>query len=379
MKILFPFLILLGAVAVFFVISKPEKVSETEPEPLPPRKVETILASAEDITRQIETQGFVCPRLETHLSSEISGKVVATSDAFFPGEFVRKGDILVELEDADYQAAFSRVQAQVAKRALELAEEEARVEQAKADWERLNTTTASALTLREPQLAQAHANLEAALADLAQATRNVERTEIRAPFDALVKSRGGAEGQFVNPGMAIGLLYAIDYAEVRLPILAKDLGYIALPQPGAETVSSVKIVDPDSGQAGVFAAKLVRSENFIDSADRVLYAVAQVADPYGWVSSGEKPPLRIGSFVTAYIESRPYEGVFRLPRIALRGDAQLAVVRPDETIEIRDITMSYLDGAYVYVGSGIQEGDRVCLTSPQTLYNGTRVVWTEED
>ncbi|MEM9025695.1 MAG: efflux RND transporter periplasmic adaptor subunit [Verrucomicrobiota bacterium] len=377
MKFLLPILILIGGGAIFALISKPKEIAQVEPEPLPPRKIEVLAAQVEDLQIEIEAQGFVRPRTQSNLSSEISGKIVATSPKFYPGEFVKKGEVLVEVEAADYEAAFRRAQAQVVEQALILAEEEARSEQALIDWERLNSSEASSLTLREPQLANARASLDAAKADLEQARRNLERTQIRAPFDALVKTREVATGQFISPGSAVGLLYAIDFAEIRVPILAHDLPLIALPDFGdaAAKPSKITLINPSTQLPGNYEVSLVRSENVIDENDRVLYAVARVVDPYGWVNAETESRLRIGTFVTARIQSIPMQQVVRLPRIALRGTSQVAVVSADDTIIIRDIEIRYLDGDYIYVGSGIQSGELISLTSPQTLYAGTRVEW----
>ncbi|MGB0370645.1 MAG: efflux RND transporter periplasmic adaptor subunit [Opitutales bacterium] len=379
MKIILPILILLGAGGIYFLLSKPEKAPAQEPEPLPPRRIETMIAEAKDLNLEIESQGFVRPRAESRLSAEISGKVVSTSASFYAGEFVEAGEVLVELESLDYEAALSRARARVAQEALALAEEEARAEQAGVDWKRLNEGPASALTLREPQLENVRANLAAAEADLAQAKRNLERTQIRAPFDALVKSREVSEGQYLNPGAAVGMLYAIDFAEVRLPILSKDLPFLSLPEGSSVSVSSVKLVSGEDGAAIAQPVSLVRTENVIDEANRVLYAVARVEDPYARSRFADAGNLRIGSFVTAFIDSMPLKQVYQLPRIALRGSSQLAVVSEESAIEIREIELLYVDEDYIYIRDGLRDGERVCLTSPQSMYAGTRVEWTEED
>ena len=73
------------------------------------------------------------------------------------------------------------------------------------------------------------ATLTESRAGLEQARRDLSRTELKAPFDGLVRSEQVDLGQFVTRGQSIGTIYATDYVEVRLPISADQLSYLGLP------------------------------------------------------------------------------------------------------------------------------------------------------
>ena len=79
----------------------------------------------------------------------------------------------------------------------------------------------------------AAAALREAEARLERAERDLERTEMRAPYAGRVRAEQVDVGQFVTRGTSIGDLYAVDYAEVRLPMPDRELGFVDLPMPTA--------------------------------------------------------------------------------------------------------------------------------------------------
>ena len=102
--------------------------------------------------------------------------------------FVR-GEVLIRIDDADYRLARVRAESQVASAQQALIREQAEAELARQDWEELGTGAASPLALREPQLAQAQASLEAARSQLRDAELALERTIVRAPFEGRKKGK----------------------------------------------------------------------------------------------------------------------------------------------------------------------------------------------
>ena len=330
MKLLLPIGILLVAFVATLFVARTEP-NEVEEDVEQPRRVEVMRAELVEVRARVASQGFLEARTISRLSSEVSGKVIVTSEDFYPGNLVREGDLLVEIDPSNYETVLKRAAAQLARNEVVLAEERARVEQARIDWERSGNTEASALTLRQPQLFEAEANVAAARAELAEAERNVERTRIYAPFDALVRTRQVAKGQFLPVGGLVGELLAIDFAEVRLPIVSKDLPFVSLPSPmpGIGDYPKVWITAQDGGDPVKRQAEVIRTENVIDRDSRVLFAVARLKDPYAWLYGGGHEPIRIGSFVTAELESVPIEAVFKVPTSAIRGVDEGAVINEE--------------------------------------------------
>ena len=123
------------------------------------------------------------------------------SDNFREGGFFDKGDVLLEIDPADYETALTVAQANLAQARVRLAEEEAQSRQAELDWQRLGgDERPTELVLRVPQLALARANVAAAEARVREAERDLERTRISAPYDGRVLAKHVDVGQVVGPG-----------------------------------------------------------------------------------------------------------------------------------------------------------------------------------
>ena len=186
MKPILPIIILLaaGSITAMLVIFKPDAAELTQERPI--TSVEVIAVQPQSIQLTVSSQGTLLPTVETDLIAEVSGRVIKVSDSFRIGNHFRKGDRLIKIDPADYEAAAANASADLADAELALAQELAQSEQAAADWQALGDGKASDLTLRKPQLAQAKARIASAEARLKRALRDLARTEIIAPYDGIV-------------------------------------------------------------------------------------------------------------------------------------------------------------------------------------------------
>ena len=193
-----PLLVLLIAVllAIIFIASKK-----------PPEQKEVVtkdfLVEAQVVNREatafvVSSQGNVVPKNQTRISAQVSGQVVSLADVFEVGGMFKKGDVLAVLEEI------------------------ARGKVAETEWRSVNSKVPPELGLRKPQLASEQANVKAAEAKLERARRNLDRTEIKAPYNGIVIARNIDLGQFVSSGSEVGTLYSTDVAEVRLPITESE-------------------------------------------------------------------------------------------------------------------------------------------------------------
>ena len=124
-----------------------------------------------------------------------------------------------------------------------LQEEQARSRQARADWKSMGRKgEPTALTARLPQVAAAKANLAAGEAQVEKAELDLSRTRLIAPYDGRVISKQVDVGEFVNRGQALGRIHALDSAEVRLPLSAKQIRYLALPGQGSEAAEPAEVL-----------------------------------------------------------------------------------------------------------------------------------------
>lgn len=316
----------------------------------------------------VRSQGTVRPRTETILSAEVSGAIVEISPKFIPGGVFDADEVLMRIDPSNYEVAVTQAEALVRQRTIEY-------EGAK----KLRTQGYRA----ESEYASAAAALATAEADLVRAKRNLERTYIHLPYAGMVRSKEADLGQFVNPGTRLGVTFATDYAEVRLPLTDRDLAFVDLPY-AAEITATAETRGPDvalsaeqRGRLVEWQARIVRSEGVVDESSRVTYAVAKVEDPYALRS--DHVPLPMGTFVTASIEGVAIEGLLRVPRHALHGSNQLLFVDDEQKLRIRSVSIVRADAEYAYIDGGAEAGERVILTAMESPINGMPVRTTTDD
>ena len=310
----------------------------------------------------IQSQGTVRPRTETVLSAEVSGTIVDISPKWMAGGVFEKGEVLMRVDPTNYTVAVDQARALVKQRQIEFDGAEKLLSQGYR---------------AESEHASAAAALASAQAELVRANRNLERTFVRLPYAGMVRSKEADLGQFVNPGTRVGVVFATDYAEVRLPVTDQDLGFLDLPgamdirDTGAGTGPEVELKTVTRGKSTSWTARIVRTEGVVDEKSRVTHAVAMIADPYQLL--GDDNVLPMGTFVSATIVGTRREGVYRVPRSALKGASELLFVDDEDAIQIRAVNIVRSDADYAYIEGGIEEGERIVLTAVESPVSGMRV------
>jgi RND family efflux transporter MFP subunit len=371
----------LVVLAVLIVYALNEMTKNRRPDLKPQTQVtlvvEAIPASVTTRNLLVHSQGSVEPRTETVLVAEVSGKIVSVSRSFIAGGFFRQGEMLLQIDPSDYLTAQKSAQANLASRQAQLADQQARADQALKDWKNLGREgEPSNLVLRKPQLAEARANVLAAEADLQKAERDLERTRIKLPYDGLVREKRVDIGQFVAPGTPLGVTFSVNTAEVRLPLTSSDLAFLDLPSSVHENdqaLPRVRLQADSAGEPGEWDAVIVRTEGVLDTKSRVTYAVAEVIDPYGVLGEQRRVPLRIGTFVRAEIQGQRVENVVVLPRKALRNDDTVLIANAENELEVRKVVVLRKEARLVYITGGLSGGELVITSSVDAPIPGTKL------
>ena len=353
-------LVVAFAIAAGLAQLKPEppKNEDQELDPL----VEVIVLEVSTESFRIDSQGTVKPRTQTVVSAEVLGSVVSISPKFVAGGVFEAGETLMRIDPTNYTVAVDKAEALVAQRQIEF-----------DGAQKLRSQGYRA----ESELASAVAALASAQAELVGARRNFERTHIRLPYAGMVLSKDADLGQFVNPGTVLGVTFATDLAEVRLPLTDQDLAFVDMPDASAVSATgsgsgpAVSLTAIQKGKITNWNAQIVRSEGVVDERSRVTYAVAQIDDPYQLEADGT--PLPIGTFVSARIDGAANVDVIRIPRTALRGADQVLVVDNENTIQIRTVDILRADNQYAYVRGGVTAGERITTTAIEAPTNGMSV------
>jgi multidrug efflux system membrane fusion protein len=387
LKVVLPIaLVAAGALVAMALIKNRQQVERLPAEVTRPL-VRVQHVRLQDVRMTVHSQGTVNPRTESALVPEVSGRVIEISPSFVSGGFFKEGDLLLRIDSHDYRQAVYQSQAQVAQAQLRLAREVAEKEVAGAEWDELGGGAAPpALTSHELQVKDAEASLAAAEAALERAQRDLARTDVTAPYEGRVREKHVDLGQFVNRGAPVGTLYAVDFAEIRLPLPDGDLAFLDLPlvyrgDRPRDTGPEVILRAHFAGREHEWRGKIVRTEGEIDRLSRMVHVVAQVEDPYapGGTEDGRpRPPLAAGLFVEAEILGDEVKDAVVIPRSALRGDDQVLVVDDDDRLRFRRVEILRRGGDEVVIRDGLYEGERLSLTTLSAVTDGMHVRTSDE-
>lgn len=372
-QIILPIVILAVGVITYFGFSSlktpPEEKAEVDNTPIV--TVENIIVAP--MILNVSSYGIVKPKYETSLVAQVFGEIVELSDVFVRGGFVKKGQLLARIDPNDYHAALIDAQANMASARAALEKEVAQGKVAEQEWKLITDTSPSELSLRKPQLAQELANVKSAQASVLLAERNLQRTEIKAPYDALIDNRMIGLGSFVSVGTQIGKLLGTAIAEVRLPVADNELQFLIDQGHNAK----VKLVGSYAGKSVEWLANIARNEGVIDNKSRMGYLVAELSDPYQLKNKAKQlkqviTPLRFGSYVNAKIVGNNVAQATVVPRhLVING--KVAILDSDSKLHYVAIDIVRQQGSNVIVANGLANGDRLIVSALDFPVNGMKL------
>ncbi len=380
LKILLPLMFMAVSallIATLIIFSKSPDTKERA-KVLP--RVEILRVESQPISLSVNSQGTVQARTRTLLTAEVSGVVEYVSPKLFPGNFFDEGDILLKIDPTQYEANLANAHGQLANARLAYAQEKALGEQARLDWEEMGKGPAGDLVLRIPQLEKAAADLESARAAIKLAERNLSMTSLRAPYPGSVYEKYVDVGQTVSARMTeLARIFSVDVVEVRLPVSAKQAGYLTLPETyrnGSVSEAKPKVVLSSrlGNRDWTWKGFIDRTEGVIDPSTRQIFLVAMVEDPYGRMMESDRPPLKVGQFVEAAISGKHLGKGFIIPRAALKPGDVVYVISPENRLFITPITVAQAGVETVYTTEGLKDGDRICLTPLSIVVDGMEVM-----
>ncbi len=375
LKILLPIALLLSGIACAWAViaTRPQMALKTPGAEAP--LVTVIQVEAQTLRLDVHSQGVAMPRNEIDLIPEVSGKIIRLHPDFVAGGFFAHNDLLVSIDPRDYDYAIAQAQAQIAEAKRQLAMEEAQADQAHNEWQALGEGTATSLAMREPQLAEARAKLKAAEASLLQSQIKRSRCELRAPFAGRLQTRLAGLGQTIQAGEKLAHIYSTDLAEIRLPLPTDQLAYLDLPLGAGggqcRACPKVTLTADFAGALQTWEGRIVRSEGKLDDTTGVLFAVAEVLNPY--TQKADHPPLLAGLFVQAQVQGKELQNLFVLPQTAVNASQQALVVDAGLRLHIRRLEVLRNEPERILVKNGLNAGDRIVISGIQVPVEGMKV------
>jgi RND family efflux transporter MFP subunit len=335
--------------------------------------VETLTVQRDTYSPQLAVLGTVQPVQDIVLSPQVRGQVIELSPSFVPGGMVRKGEMLLNIDPADFENAVSVRQSELEQVKANWEIEAGRRKLAKQELDLLGDSIGGinrALVLREPQSASLNSQLSAANAAIERAKIDLKRTKLIAPFDAQVLRRSVNVGSQVGQGDDLGQLVGVDQYWVIAAIPVRNLRWVKFPSEG-QPGSAVTLRNPDAwGPDAERQGRVERMIGALDQQTRLARVVVSVDDPLGQKS--DVPPLILDTLIDVRIEGVALENIVRLDREFVH-DRDTVWVMKDNLLEIRETKIEFRDAKYAYIRDGLETGEEVVTTTLATVANGVQL------
>jgi RND family efflux transporter MFP subunit len=371
-------LALAGASAAYMMNNRPKPKRK---KPTPSAQIVTV-QNIKSTTRQVTVpvMGTVVPAVEVDLKSRVTGEIIWINPEFVEGGIVKKGQTLVKIDPTEYELALLRKKATIQSAMLELRTEEGRQEIARSEWAILGleenaTELDRDLALRQPQLAANRANLEAARAEIKQAELDLERTVIKAPFNAIIRSANVDVGaQATNQGTLASLVGSDRfYIETLIPM--DRIKWIHIPDKTGDAGSTAKIV---SGSGRTLKGRIYKLLGEIEPNGRLARLLVEIKDPLDLARvNGDRHPLLLNDYVSVEIEGRSVQNVFVIERQHLDDGNLVYLVDDDDRLQIRTVDIVWSSADHV-LARGLKENEKLIISDVPAPVEGMKLRVTQD-
>ncbi len=372
-KIILPIVILcIGLFVMISLVNSKAKPKKAEDPPIG-AAIETVVLTKVQEPIKVIASGIVQPAQQVALSPEVAARVRKVHPDLVPGGIVSANQKIVWLDGVDYQLAVQQQLAQVDNALTQFELEKSRAASAKEEWELIGgDKSASALTLRKPQLRTANVALKSAKSGLKIARRNAGKTLLKAPFNAQVQSEMIDPGQLVSPGMQMAILVGTDAYWVQVSVPMEALKRIKTGANG----SAVSIVQTVGTKKVTWQGVVIRKLPDLDRVGRMARVLIEVNDPLELTKPEEKrrsPSLLINDFVEVEIDAGSIADVVKIPRLGVHEGKTVYIALPDNTLKIADLEIEWRSPKYIYASSGVDAGEELIVTPIATPVPGLKL------
>ena len=324
----------------------------------------------------VTAMGTVIPDREVVLKSRVSGEIVKIHPEFTEGGFLKKGTEIIQIDPQDYELALARKRSAVTDAEYALKLELGHQQVAKREWELLNQGKPAQdiekeLALRQPHLSKVRADLSAAEAELKAAMLDLDRTHITAPFNAVVRSKSVDRGSMVISQEPLAELVGTDAYRIQVSLPVDRLEWIDVPVRDGDPGSKARVI---YGQSNECSGTVIRLMGDLATEGRMARILVEVADPLGLKTSNKDlTPLLIGEYVRVKILGRKLDGVFQIPRTALRDNSSVWIVKENKILEIRKVQPVWRDADVVLLKDDLKSGEHLIVSDLAAPVEGMTV------
>ena len=368
LRLLLPTIVVIAAVAVAAWLLQTGPQAKPRPKVRNATIVDVRPVKFDRQATTISVMGTVIPKREVILKPQVSGRIISMSDKLIPGGRVAKDEPLLTIDPSDYQLAVQQLASEVARVEADWQIELGRQRVARKEYELLGETVTDeekALMLREPQLANIKAVLDATKARLEQARLDLQRTVVTAPFNAVVISREIDLGTSVSPSATLATLVGSDSYWIDALVPSSLLKWISTGQEGRADGSQVRVYDSAAwGVAQYRTGRVLGLTAMVEEQGRMAKLLVEIPDPLA-LRTGAKgqPELLLGSYVRAEIVGASVPQAALVERDLVRDGSQLWIMDERNTLDIRPVEIAFRGQEYVLVTGGIREGERLITSN----------------
>lgn len=346
-----------------------------------PTLVRVLTAQTEEGRPLVRAQGTVVPSRQLSVVSEVSGRIVRMHPEVTVGGLIPEGTEIFSIDSSSYRINVAERETELATARANLEIERGRQAVAEREWEifreALGTEGAnSELATRAPQMATAQTAIDAAEVRLRRARLDLNRTSIRAPFDAIVLNETAEEGLLVSPSGPLATIAATDVYWVQAAVPVDDLPTLAIPEFNAQSGSPVTVVQNYGTRQFRRQGEIVRLLPEMDTVGRLARVLVAVRDPLlqtdesAELRAQGQVPLLLGTYVELEFSAVHARPVVRLPRSVVKDGHDVWVMTDEDRLAVRRVEIAWREENDVLVAEGVRPGERVVVSHIETAVDG---------
>ncbi len=342
----------------------------------PPSQVSVVTTTAAPVPITNDLPGRIAATRVSEVRPRVSGIVIQR--VFEQGSMVKEGDVLYRIDPASFQVQVESAEGTLRRaKAVQLQAKQSadRQEQLKKS----NAASAQQFDDAIATLAQADADVAIAEAGLATARLNLQYASVTAPIS----------GRIGRALITEGALVSANGTENLATIQQLDPVYADFTQSATDLIRLRKAMKSGAVSDGPNEAKvrlLMDDGSAYPHTGRLLFSEAAVDETTGQVTlRGEFPnpdgDLLPGMYVRVLIEQGVEQNAITVPAQAIQrdtaGNAQVYVVKADDTAELRPVTTGQVSGDRWVISKGLNVGEKVIVEGFQKVGPGAKVVPAE--
>ncbi len=399
-------------VILFVAFSGYSYLNATKPKPKKPQIVEktwpvdSVTAIAKNHTPKLKLYGTTVANRRVDLRALVSGKITEVGAGLKEGALIKKGEVLLKIDDFDYKGALQEAQANLAEAVARKSEMQASLmlEQENLKYAKVQLTLGEkdfkraqalskrgtvtkkladdrnvVLSQRRQAVATSKVNLDllrarqaqqVAVVDrltwrVTQAKRRLEETQLIAPFDAYVSAVNAEIGRTMSVNDSVATLIDQNKIDVRFTLTNAQYGRILAQE---KTLNDRKVtLSWKVGETPIlYKATIVRTAAVITSQSGGIEVYALVENPFTPV------PLRSGACVEVKLDDREYKNVIRLPQTAIYNGNKIYLIKNERLTE-RTVEVVGASGSDTLVKANLPKGSKILTTRLTLAGEGVKV------